>query len=163
MIKSFPKTTKDEEILAFLKEIGGEDLDEGTEIKFEKNDKNIMVSIESLTPGTVQNMIKNTDLVKNTTLVEKLVFGNSKPAEEIKSSLFGNLGEADHTTEKDGESEDVFENISQRFEFLKNGEEVEDKIRGQKQKRGRNNSSPNSGSKHKNKKYKNVKNKDDKI
>ena len=88
--------------------------------------------------------------------MEKLVFGNSKPAEEIKSSLFGNLGEADHTTEEDGESEDDFENISQRFEFLKDGEEVEDKIRGQKQ-RGRNNSSPNSGSKRKNKKYKNVK------
>ena len=104
---------------------------------------------------------KNTDLVKNTALVEKSLLENPKPAEEIKSKLFGNLGEADNT-EEDIESEDDFENISQRFEFLKNGEEDEDRNKGQK-KRERNKSSPNSGSKHKNKKYKNFKNKDDKI
>ena len=221
LIKNFPKTMMDEDIIAFLKEIGGEDLGEGSEVKFEKNDKNITVSIESLTPGTVQRLIKlvhfpetkqkffnvplycrairtltpakstndgldipensaeqvhaaltsvandekaakkNTDLVKNTALVEKSLLENPKPAEEIKSKLFGNLGEADNT-EEDIESEDDFENISQRFEFLKNGEEDEDRNRGQK-KRERNKSSPNSGSKHKNKKYKNIKNKDDKI
>ena len=99
---------------------------------------------------------KNTDLAKNTTSVEKSVFENPKPAEEIKSKLFGNLGEADHT-EEDSESEDDFENISQRFEFLKNGEEDEDKYKVQK-KRGRNKSSPNSGSKHKDKRTKNFKN-----
>ena len=58
VVKNFPKDLKDEEIVTFVKSVGGEGLQENTEIRLEKNNKNNSATIEPLSAVAVQSMIK---------------------------------------------------------------------------------------------------------
>ena len=57
-VLNFPKKVSDQEIFDFLKEVGGEELTDNTEIKLNRTSKNTSASLDPLKPEVVQKMIK---------------------------------------------------------------------------------------------------------
>ena len=164
IVKNFPKKLDEKEITSFVKEVGGTNLDENTEIRLEKNDRNITAIIEPLSPSsvqTIQSLIHFPETNKKffgvplyCRAIRILTPEKSQKNSDLESTgrpIKSKSDELEADDSDDQESEDSFNYVDLQYQFLKDYEEFKSNKKGGK-KRGRNTSSPNSETKQKSKK-----------